>query len=275
MKNCFLTLRLERTTAKAATMSGRRVSRTRKSLEGCPQAGTNRSGPTSGPKYQPVKPRVIAKQLKLPSEQHKALKLAIRRLAKAGKVNYGAGHLVRAPKGKDKSKTLTPALSQRERESRTDNATRTGGETRTDGPSRSRESKNVIVGSFGGHRRALGSCGHKGRSAATRPATFILPPAQRWTPRIVNRCACALGKNQARGKGGALRQAGEIVEIVERETHQFVGVYKGARRHWLCRGRWQSLRSGGARRRSRREGGRAKRQGRDRDGPLSHAPAPG
>jgi hypothetical protein len=30
-----------------------------------------------GPKYQPVKPRVIAKQLKLSSEQHKALKLAI------------------------------------------------------------------------------------------------------------------------------------------------------------------------------------------------------
>src|ERR1051325_161793 len=44
-------------------------------------------------KYQPVKPRVIAKQLKLPSEQHKALKLAIRRLAKAGKVSDGAGHL--------------------------------------------------------------------------------------------------------------------------------------------------------------------------------------
>src|SRR5205823_3088404 len=51
-----------------------------------------------GPKYQPVKPRVIARQLKLPSEQHKALKLAIRRLAKAGKLSYGAGHLVRAPK---------------------------------------------------------------------------------------------------------------------------------------------------------------------------------
>src|SRR5262245_9289034 len=50
------------------------------------------------PKYQPVKPRVIAKQLRLSSEQHKALKLAIRRLAKAGKVSYGAGHLVRAPK---------------------------------------------------------------------------------------------------------------------------------------------------------------------------------
>src|SRR5262245_29238605 len=50
-----------------------------------------------GPKYQPVKPRVIAKRLKLPSEQHKALKLAIRRLVKAGKLSYGSGHIVRPP----------------------------------------------------------------------------------------------------------------------------------------------------------------------------------
>src|SRR4249920_1686410 len=55
------------------------------------------------PNYQPVKPRVIAKQLDLPSEQHKALKLAIKRLAKAGKVTYGAGHLVRPPKPQAKS----------------------------------------------------------------------------------------------------------------------------------------------------------------------------
>src|SRR6186713_475501 len=51
-----------------------------------------------GPRYQPVKPRVIAKQLKLSSEQHKALKLAIRRLVKAGKLVYGSGHIVRAPR---------------------------------------------------------------------------------------------------------------------------------------------------------------------------------
>src|SRR5262245_34297688 len=91
-----------------------------------------------GPNYQPVKPRVIARQLKLPSEQHKALKLAIRRLAKAGKISYGAGHLVRPPgKGKVESRkskvegpgsrfggdaALTPALSQRERVKRADGA---------------------------------------------------------------------------------------------------------------------------------------------------------
>src|SRR5436190_6973432 len=96
-----------------------------------------------GAKYQPVKPRVIAKQLKLPSEQHKALKLAIRRLAKSGKLLYGAGHLVRAPKGKhaageirDKSNTLTPAFSQGERESRSER------------PASSKQGKNVVIGKF-------------------------------------------------------------------------------------------------------------------------------
>src|SRR5687768_10310869 len=53
------------------------------------------------PKYQPVKPRVIARQLDLPSEQHKALKLAIRRLVKDGKLAYGKGHQVRRPAAPD------------------------------------------------------------------------------------------------------------------------------------------------------------------------------
>src|SRR5262245_36236584 len=76
-----------------------------------------------GPKYQPVKPRVIARQLKLPSEQHNALKLAIRRLAKAGKLAYGAGHLVRPLRPKTEpqkshgnSGSLTPPLSRRDRD---------------------------------------------------------------------------------------------------------------------------------------------------------------
>jgi ribonuclease R len=35
-----------------------------------------------------------------------------------------------------------------------------------------------------------------------------------------------LSRSQARGRGGLLRQAGEIVEIIERDTHQFVGTYQ-------------------------------------------------
>src|SRR5436309_6912626 len=92
-----------------------------------------------GPKYQPVKPRVIAKQLDLPSEQHKALKLAIKRLAKAGKLSYGAGHLVRAP---NKSKVQGPRSKVESREIEI----RGRKSAVSEQPSRNRDSKTVIIG---------------------------------------------------------------------------------------------------------------------------------
>src|SRR6188472_1631822 len=49
----------------------------------------------SRPNYQPVKPRVIAKQLKLNGEQYNALRIAIKRLVQQGKAAYGKGHLLR------------------------------------------------------------------------------------------------------------------------------------------------------------------------------------
>src|SRR5438093_34064 len=94
-----------------------------------------------GAKYQPVKPRVIAKQLKLPSEQHNALKLAIKRLAKAGKVNYGAGHLVRPPA---KAKVQGPRSKVQGREPGV--RSQESGDKR--GSLLARDNKNVLIGTF-------------------------------------------------------------------------------------------------------------------------------
>lgn len=183
--------------------------------------------------YQPVKPRVIAKQLKLPSEQHKALKLAIKRLAKAGKVTYGAGHLVRPPKkvpgpksrvqgreltGRQQSaeerKALTPGLSQRERESRV------GGTTN------SRDSKNVVVGRFRRTARGFGFVRPQGSKRGDRSGDIYIAAGVTMDASDRDVVRVRLSRNKARGKGGMLRQAGEIVAILERDTHQFVGVYK-------------------------------------------------
>ena len=164
------------------------------------------------PKYQPVKPRVIAKQLKLPSEQHKALKLAIRRLVKSGKLSFGSGHQVRPPQPAKQLKPrpsrdrdpLTPTRSQRERG----------------------QSKHIVTGTF---RRTAAGFGFVRPQGATRgdkssdvyiPARSTMDAADRDVVRV------RLSKHQARGRKGELRQAGEIVEIVERDTHQFVGEYK-------------------------------------------------
>ncbi len=178
-----------------------------------------------GPKYQPVKSKVIAKQLKLPSEQHQALKLAIRRLVKGGKLSYGSGHLVRPPK------KSSPHAPREEPGSRAKDhgtpqrafPTARGHVTRSVTPT---VGKNVVTGTF---RRTAAGFGFVRPQGAKRgdkttdvyiPARSTMDAADRDVVRV------RLSKHQARGRKGALRQAGEIVEIIERDTHQFVGEYK-------------------------------------------------
>src|SRR2546430_1937415 len=48
------------------------------------------------PEYRPVKPRVIAKQLRLAEDEIDALKRVIKRLIKSGKLVWGPKHLVHA-----------------------------------------------------------------------------------------------------------------------------------------------------------------------------------
>src|SRR5438094_896447 len=48
----------------------------------------------SSPNYKPVKPRTIAKQLKLSQDDHPLLKKAIKKLVKQGKIGYGSNHVV-------------------------------------------------------------------------------------------------------------------------------------------------------------------------------------
>ncbi len=179
------------------------------------------------PKYQPVKPRVIAKQLKLPSEQHQALKLAIRRLVKRGKLIYGSGHLVRppkqcsphAPREEPRSRAPEQGTPQRAFPTARGHVTRSVAATGGHG-------KNVVTGTF---RRTAAGFGFVRPQGAKRgdkttdvyiPARSTMDAADRDVVRV------RLGKHQARGRKGELRQAGEIVEIVERDTHQFVGEYK-------------------------------------------------
>jgi ribonuclease R len=173
------------------------------------------------PKYQPVKPRVIAKQLKLSSEQHKAIKLAIRRLVKRGKLSYGSGHLVRPPRiqesgarnqgsrnrrqgTEDKQHTLTPALSQRERG----------------------HGKNIVTGTFRRTASGFGFVRPQGAKRGDKTSDVYIPARSTMDAADRDMVRVRLAKHHARGRKGELRQAGEIVEIVERDTHQFVGVYK-------------------------------------------------
>lgn len=181
------------------------------------------------PKYQPVKPRVIAKQLALASDQQRALKLAIRRLVKRGQLSYGSGHIVRPPVGKKSgARSQEPGVRQQTGVGSQETGDRGQGTSDAirNPQSATHNSKNIVTGTF---RRTASGFGFVRPQGATRgdktgdvyiAAAATMDAADRDVVRV------RLSKHQARGRKGELRQAGEIVEIVERDTHQFVGVYK-------------------------------------------------
>ena len=182
-----------------------------------------------GPKYQPVKPRVIAKQLKLSSEQHKALQLAIRRLVKAGKLVYGSGHIVRAPRAPqqqsraaakgDHTGRLTPPA--RQESGPPQRAFPTARDQEPDEPIRNPQSairtpKNLVTGTFRRTLKGFGFVRPEGASRGDKAGDIYIaaPATMDAADRDVVRVR--LSKGQARNKAGLVRLAGEIVEIVER-----------------------------------------------------------
>src|SRR5262249_44376100 len=145
------------------------------------------------PKYQPVKRRVIAKQLRLPSEQHKALKLAIRRLAKAGKLPLGGGHLGRAP---PRTKAQTP----------TANAHRPawgvgGRESGVGSVSTSpRDSKNVVVGTFRRTSKGFGFVRPQGAKRGDRAGDIYIAAGATMDASDRDVVRVRLSRSRARGK---------------------------------------------------------------------------
>jgi ribonuclease R len=182
-----------------------------------------------GEKYQPVKPRVIAKQLKLPSEQHKALKLAIRRLVKAGKLLYGSGHIVRPPKAQPPGVRSQASGVRDQKTERAKQIRNPQSAIRNSPPSDSRRptpTKNVVTGTFRRTAKGFGFVRPQGSKRGDRAGDIYIAAAATMDAADRDVVRVRLSRSKARGPKGQLRQAGEIVEIVERETHRFVGTYK-------------------------------------------------
>lgn len=152
----------------------------------------------SRPKYQPVKPRVIAKKLGLPKDRVAEVRKAVKRLAKKGVLAYGASHLVTLPAGK--ASDGKPAA----------------------GKPRDAKPSNFVTGTF---RKAAAGFG------------FVRPKDPDLAKSIGSDIHIAENKtlDASSGdlvavrlkKGGAAGECvrGEIVEILERDKNQFVGVY--------------------------------------------------
>jgi ribonuclease R len=146
------------------------------------------------PGYRPVKPRKLAKQLHLGEEQLKQLKRIIKRLVREGKLAYGDKHAVGLA-GAAHSNRLTGIFR------RMDGGF---GFVRPDGPATSRDRSDDIY-----------IAANRAGDAASGDVVLV---------RLVKRDGGGGRGGRSGGAGGRNRE-GEIVEILKREKHQFVGTY--------------------------------------------------
>lgn len=141
--------------------------------------------------YQPVKPKVLAKQLGVGSDQRRDLKRALKRLVKRKLLQWGENHLVMA------------------------------GDPRAARVSDDKKSDSLIHGVF---RRAAGGYGFVHPLGLADPSdrsqNYFIPVNKTLDAAHGDVVAVKPG-----GKSDEGRRRGEIVDVVERETHQFVGVY--------------------------------------------------
>jgi ribonuclease R len=150
------------------------------------------------PGYQPVKPRVIAKRLGIEGDAVDDVKRAVKRLIRAGQLVFGAKHMVR-PVG---APAETAAPPRRPRASRSDGR---------------------VAGVF---RRIQAGAGFvRPTGVATEPGTVddIYIPAPDTADAATGDSVLVQILSSREGRHPGPR--GRIVEIVERETHQFVGTY--------------------------------------------------
>ncbi len=142
----------------------------------------------NSPDYQPVKPRVIAKQLGLPKDRHRELRKTVKKLAKLGKICYAEKHLVKPRDPAEKKKAEKP----------------------------------LITGQFRRAAKGYGFVTPIGTPRAEGKSRDIFIPLRKTGDAATGDVVKVRLSRQRRGEEGP---SGAIVEVVERETNQFVGVY--------------------------------------------------
>ncbi len=134
--------------------------------------------------YRPVKPRVIAQQLKIPKDQAADVKRTIKRLVHHGRLGYGSNHLVVPASSKAAKSNRVTGVFQR---------TQKGfGFVRLAGGEAPGERKDIYISA------------DRAGDAATGDQVVV---------------------EVKKARPGDPGPRGEIVEILERQTHQFVGTY--------------------------------------------------
>jgi ribonuclease R len=158
--------------------------------------------------YQPLKPKAIAKKLKL-LEEEREVKRSIKRLVRKGRLVYGNKHFVKkAPQGPD-GKPVKPKTEKRSQSSRSQGAT-------TD-----KTKKDEVVGQFRKAAAGFGFVTPLGSTATDRSEDIFIPKTK--TLDAADRDTVRIRKSKSRSQPG--KTSGRVLEVVQRFTHRFVGTY--------------------------------------------------
>jgi ribonuclease R len=169
--------------------------------------------------YRPMKPRAIAKGLQAPEDKLALVKRAIKRLVHQRRLQYGSNHLVLGVRSGEGTQRVPGPISAGQKSGQSPGQ-KTGQST---GPKNRSER---IMGVFQRTAKGFGFVRPHGASREDRAKTDIYIPADRTADASTgDTVAVQLSKHRP-GEPG-LR--GQVVEIIERETHQFVGTYFEAR----------------------------------------------
>ena len=152
-------------------------------------------------KYQPLKPKAIAKKLRLLDEERE-VKRTIKRLIKKGRLAYGSKHLVLKAKGQPKKSSQKKSGS--EKDSR---------------------STNHVIGVFRRAAAGFGFVTPKDSTATDRSDDIFIPKTKTAdaTDRDIVKISVSKGRD---GRDGKKRTSGRVIGIVQRHTNRFVGTYR-------------------------------------------------
>ena len=170
--------------------------------------------------YQPLKPKAIAKKLKL-LEIEREVKRVIKKMTRKGKLGYGPKHLVTKPQTSDTS-------------SNSSSRSRTGlpkpsGSSKPSGKKKADKKKGLITGTF---RKVSGGFGFVSPSDSTvtdRSEDIFIPRSKTSDAANLDIVSVRLSKpkdkTEKRNSGRNNRISGKIVEVIKRYRYRFVGTY--------------------------------------------------
>jgi ribonuclease R len=171
------------------------------------------------PGYRPAKPRVIAKQLKLSDEEAVDVRRAVKQLIRRGLLRYASNHLVMPLAVK------TPSLSNSRGPTARGAADEGQEEQLAEKLARKSSRKpggNRVLGVFQRTQKGFGFVRLDQPGAAAERAKDIYVAADDSADAATGDVVLVELTRKRRGEMGP---RGQIVEIVERQTHQFVGTY--------------------------------------------------